>query len=124
MIVVIRAVVGVLVIAHGLVHLLYVAPDVPEFTLKDSWIVPVSVRRSVGIVLIVGTVVAFALVGLAVWGVPGLAGAWPVLTLIASVLSLVLLICFWDVRLVFGVILDLGLIAVALTEPEWMQRVG
>jgi hypothetical protein len=47
-----------------------------------------------------------------------------VLTIIASVLSLALLICFWDVRLIFGVILDLGLIAVALAEPEWTQRIG
>jgi hypothetical protein len=75
-------------------------------------------------VLILATVVAFVLVGLAVWGVPGLAGAWPLLTLVAAVLSLVLLIAYWDVRLVFGVILDLGLIAVAVAQPGWTQRIG
>jgi hypothetical protein len=120
----IRAVAGVLLIAHGLVHLLYLAPDVPEFSLEKSWLVPAVARRNLGSVLILATVVAFVLVGLAVWGVPGLAGAWPLLTLVAAVLSLVLLIAYWDVRLVFGVILDLGLIAVAVVQPGWTQRIG
>jgi hypothetical protein len=123
-IVAIRAVAGVLLVAHGLVHLLYLAPDVPEFTLEKSWLVPAAARRNLGIGLILATVVAFVLVGLAVWGVPGLSGAWPLLTVVASVLSLVLLIAYWDVRLVFGVILDLGLIAVAVAQPGWTQRIG
>jgi hypothetical protein len=123
-IVAIRAVAGVLLIAHGLVHLLYLAPDVPEFSLDYSWLVPAVARRNLGTVLILVTVVAFVLVGLAVWGVPGLAGAWPLLTVVAAVLSLVLLIAYWDVRLVFGVILDLGLIAVAVAQPGWTQRIG
>lgn len=124
MIVAVRAVAGVLLIAHGLVHLLYLAPGVPEFSLEKSWLVPAVARRNLGSVLILATVVAFVLVGLAVWGVPGLAGAWPLLTLVAAVLSLVLLIAYWDVRLVFGVILDLGLIAVAVAQPGWAQRIG
>jgi len=123
-IVAVRAVAGVLLIAHGLVHLLYLAPGVPEFSLEKSWLVPAVARRNLGSVLILATVVAFVLVGLAVWGVPGLAGAWPLLTLVAAVLSLVLLIAYWDVRLVFGVILDLGLIAVAVAQPGWAQRIG
>jgi hypothetical protein len=123
-IVAIRAVAGVLLVAHGLVHLLYLAPDVPEFSLEKSWLVPAVARRNLGIVLILATVVAFVLVGLAVWGVPGPAGAWPLLTVVASVLSLVMLIAYWDVRLVFGVILDLGLIAVAVAQPGWTQRIG
>ena len=124
MIVAVRAVAGVLLIAHGLVHLLYLAPGVPEFSLEKSWLVPAVARRNLGTVLILVTVVAFVLVGLAVWGVPGLAGAWPLLTVVAAVLSLVLLIAYWDVRLVFGVILDLGLIAVAVAQPGWTQRIG
>jgi hypothetical protein len=113
-----------LLIAHGLVHLLYLAPGVPEFSLEKSWLVPAVARRNLGSVLILATVVAFVLVGLAGGGVPGLAGAWPLLTLVAAVLSLVLLIAYWDVRLVFGVILDLGLIAVAVAQPGWAQRIG
>jgi len=70
-----RIVIGVLLIAHGLVHLLYLTDDVPEFSLERSWLVPEKSRRPVAMVLMWVTVAAFALLGLAVWNVPGLAGA-------------------------------------------------
>jgi hypothetical protein len=93
--VVIRIVVGVLLLAHGLVHLLYLARDVPEFSLASSWLVPESVRRPVALALMVTTVAAFVLVALALWGVPGLSRIWPALTIAAASLSLVLLVAFW-----------------------------
>ena len=40
-----RIVIGVLLIAHGLVHLLYLTDEVPEFSLERSWLVPESARR-------------------------------------------------------------------------------
>ncbi len=52
----------------GLVHLLYLTPNVPEFSLDRSWLVPKSVRRPVAMVLMWATVAGFALPGLAVWG--------------------------------------------------------
>ena len=118
-----RVVAGVLLIAHGLVHLLYLTDDVPEFSLENSWVLPQSWSRTAAIVLMWATVVAFALLGLAVWGVPGLATAWPWIAIVAAVLSLTLLIAFWSWSLSFGVIIDLALIAVAVLRPEWTDGI-
>jgi hypothetical protein len=124
----IRIAVGLFLIAHGLVHLLYVVPpkkDDPSFpfTLKESWLVPESVRRPTGLVLMATTVAAFALLGLAVWGVPGLSGAWPLIAIVAAALSLVLLVAFWNSQLLFGIGLDVALIALAVLHPEWIDKV-
>jgi len=119
-----RTVIGVLLIAHGLVHLLFLAPDVPEFSLKGSWLVPDTASRSVAMILMWATAAAFALLGLAVFGVPGLAGAWPGIAIVASVLSLALLVAFWSWSLIFGVLIDVALIAVAVVRPEWTDRIG
>jgi sterol desaturase/sphingolipid hydroxylase (fatty acid hydroxylase superfamily) len=91
-----RVVLGVLLLAHGLVHLLFLAPDVPVFSLKHSWLVPASIRTQVAYALLVATIGAFALLALAVWGVPGLSAAWPVLALVAAALSTVLLVLFLE----------------------------
>ena len=70
------------------------------------------------------TVAGFSLLALAVWGVPGLSAAWPAVAIGASCLSLAMLIAFWDVRLSFGIAIDLGLIALAVIRPEWTERIG
>lgn len=119
-----RIVIGILVIAHGLVHLLYLTDDVPEFSLDHSWLVSESASRPVAMVLMWTTVGAFVLLGLAVWGVPGLAGAWPVIASVASVLSLALLVTFWSWSLIFGVLIDLALIVAAVIRPEWADGIG
>ena len=121
--VVIRIVVGVLLLAHGLVHLLYLARDVPEFSLASSWLVPESVRRPVALVLMVTTVAAFVLVALALWGVPGLSRIWPALTIAAASLSLVLLVAFWNSWLILGVAIDIALIAVGAIRPGWVEHI-
>ena len=122
----VRVVAGNLLIAHGAVHALYLAPapDDPKypFTFESSWL-PGPARRPVAIALIAATVIAFILLALAVWGVPGLTGAWPVLTIVASALSLALLITFWHTWLVFGVAIDLGLIAIAFIRPGWTDQI-
>lgn len=119
-----RAVIGVLLIAHGLVHLLYLTEDVPEFSLERSWLVPDAATRPVAVTLMWSTVAAFALLGLAVWGVPGLEGAWVLIAIVASALSLMLMVAFWSWSLVFGVLIDVALITVAVIQPEWMDRIG
>lgn len=119
-----RIVIGLLLIAHGLVHLLYLTDDVPEFSLESSWLVPESASRSIALVLIWATIGAFTLLGLAVWGVPGLAGIWPALAIVGSLLSLLLLVAFWSWSLVFGVLIDVALIAIAVIRPEWTDRIG
>jgi len=124
MIVVIRVVTGVLLLAHGRVHLLYLAQDVPEFSIQDSWLVPESARRPVALALIAATIAAFAVLALAVWGVPGLSAAWPILAIVASTFSLVLLVAFWDTRVMLGVIIDIALITLAVTQPSWTQHIA
>jgi hypothetical protein len=122
MVIVIRVVVGVLLLAHGLVHLLYLAPDVPEFSIDRSWLLPASARRPVALVLMAATVAAFTLAALAVWGVPGLSGIWPALTIGACLLSVALLAAFWDTMLVIGIGIDVALLAIAVTRPAWADR--
>lgn len=117
----VRAVAGLLLIAHGLVHLLYLAPDVTEFDPQRSWIVPAAARRPVSVALMVATVGAFALLGLAVWGLPGVRDAWPAIAVVASVCSLVLLGAFWNVRLLLGAAIDVAVLAVVWLEPPWSQ---
>ena len=123
MLILVLIVVGVLLLAHALVHLLYLARDVPEFTLDHSWLVPDAARRPVGLVLMVATVVTFTLVALAVWGVPGLSAVWPVLTVAAGVLSAVLLVLFWSTNLVVGLVIDAALVVIAVLRPDWADRI-
>ncbi|GAA2673122.1 hypothetical protein [Actinoplanes palleronii] len=108
--------------AHGLVHLLYLAPGVPEFAMDRSWIVPEAARRPFGLSLTAATVAAFALLALAVWGVPGLTAVWPVLTAVACLLSALLFIGFWNSWLVLGVAIDSALLVAAATRPHWVQQ--
>lgn len=118
----VRSAVGFLLLAHGLVHLLYLAPGVPEFSLDRSWLVPETARRPLALGLIAATTIAFAMLALAVWGVPGLATAWPTFTVVACVISAVLLVLFWNVSLVFGLAIDIVLLAIAVTRPDWAAR--
>ena len=127
MAVVIRIAAGLFLIAHGLVHVLYLArkeddPSFP-FTLKQSWLVPEAARRPTGLVLLAATVAAFALLGLAVWGVPGLSGAWPVIAIVAAALSLILLVAFWNSHLFVGIGIDGALIVLAATQPGWIEKI-
>ena len=116
-------VLGLFLIAHGLVHLLYLVSK-PEdesypFTLRESRLVPETARRPLALSLIAAAIVFFALLGLAVWGVPGLSGAWPVLAVVAASSSLALLIAFWDARLTLGVLIDVAVIIIVVTRPDW-----
>ena len=123
-----RAVGGVLLIAHGLVHLLYFVrvPDDPTFPFRitRSWLVPEAARRPLALALTAVTIAAFALLGLAVWGVPGLAALWPLWAVVGAAASLAMIVVFWHPQLVVGILIDLALIAVALTRPEFTDRLG
>lgn len=112
-IVLIRVVLGALLLAHGLVHLLFLAPDVPVFSLQRSWLVPESMRTQLAYTLLVATIAAFALLALAVWGIPGLSAAWPVIAILAAALSTVLLVLFWNWQLTLGIVINAGLVAAA-----------
>jgi hypothetical protein len=118
----VRVVAGVLLLAHGLVHLLYLAPGVPEFSIDQSWLLAASARRPVALALMAATVAGFALVALAVWGVPVLSDIWPALTIGACLLSMALLAAFWDTTLVIGIGIDIALLVIAVARPEWADR--
>ena len=121
MMVVVRIVAGILLLAHGLVHLLYLVPDVSEFSTQRSWLVPEAARQLVAWALIAATIAGSAALALAVWGVPGLAAAWPVLAVFAGALSLVLLVAYWDTKLILGVAIDGTLITLAVVQPAWLR---
>lgn len=121
--IVLRGLVGLLLVAHGLVHLLYLATDVPEFSAEKSWLVPKAWRRPVAGTLMGATVVGFALLGLAVWGVPGLGEVWPAVATAASGASALLIVAFFHPRLLLGLVIDTGIVAVALTQPGWTETV-
>ena len=74
--------------------------------------------------LVALVVVGFTLLGLAVWGVPGLASVWPALAIGGALASLALLVAFWDRQLVLGIAIDAAIIAVALWRPGWTDSVG
>lgn len=117
--IVFRGMVGLLLVAHGLVHLLYLAADVPEFSIDKSWLIQKAWRRPVAWTLIGATVAGFALLGLAVWGVPGLRDVWPILAITASSMSAVLMVSFFNPRLLLGLVIDAALITAAITQPGW-----
>lgn len=125
--VLVRIVLGGLLVAHGLVHLMWFAPnDDPgwPFRLDRSWLTSEAIRKPVAIALVALVVAGFALLGLAVWGVPGLASIWPGLAIGAAVVSLATLVLFWDRQLLWGVAIDVSLIVVALWRPDPTDRIG
>ena len=128
-----KIIIGLFLIAHGLVHAGLAAapnPDDPEsipgafFTSPErSWLLP-NVRLSttavrwIGIILIVLATLGFVLSGLGVFGVPGLSEIWRTLAISSAVVSLLLLIFFWHLWLIVGVLIDVGIL-VALLWFEW-----
>ena len=79
-------------------------------------------RKPVAVVLIAIIVAGFALLGLAAWGVPGLTSIWPALAIGAAVASLAALALFWDRQLLWGVVIDVVLVVVALWRPAWTDH--
>lgn len=125
--VLVRIVVGGLLVAHGLIHLLWWAPNDDAkwpFRLDRSWLVPAAIRTPVAVGLVALVVTGFALLGLAVWGVPGLSSIWPGLAIAAAVASLAALVLFWDRQLLVGVAIDVALVVVAWWQPAWTDRLG
>jgi hypothetical protein len=119
--VLVRIVAGVLFLAHGLVHLLYLVPDVTQFSTQRSWLVPEAARHDVAVALIAAVIVASAALALAIWGVPGLTAAWPVLAVLAGGLSFVLLVAYWVTQLVLGVAIDAPMVTLAVVQPGWLK---
>lgn len=73
--------------------------------------------------LVCGTVASYTAVVLAVWGVPRLSAALPLLVIVAGGVSLVVPRVFWNRRFGLGVLIDLGLIVVAVIRPGWTDKI-
>lgn len=128
-----KTIIALFLIAHGLVHAGLAAapdPDDPEskpgafFTsLERSWLLPkvglsAAVGQWIGILLVAVATLGFVLAGLGVFGVPGLSEIWRTLSVISAGVSLLLLILFWHLWLIVGVLLDIGIL-VALLWADW-----
>jgi hypothetical protein len=121
----IRIVLGVLLVAHGLVHLLWFAPHDDQawpFRLDRSWLAPEATRKPIAVVFVTLGVVGVALLALAVWGVPGVTSIWPVLAVAAALASLAALVLFFDRQLLWGVAIDVAVILVAMWRPAWTDH--
>lgn len=128
-----KIIIALVLIAHGLVHAGLAAapnPDVPDskpgtfFTSPErSLLLPnlglsAAAVRWIGIVLVALATLGFVLAGLGVFGVPGLNEIWRTLAVASSVVSLLLLILFWHLWLIVGVLIDI-VILVALLWVDW-----
>lgn len=119
----IRVVIGVLLFAHGLVHPLS-GSRCPR-VLAGSILAAAGVGEQAGgngPDVGDGGGLRAARAGSA--GAPGISGMWPAIAVVASALSLALMVALWSWSLVFGVLIDLALIAVAVIRPEWTDAIG
>lgn len=117
-----KIVVALFLAAHGLIHLGYVTPAPPDpnypFRLNQSWLIT-SLGMETGLVRLLGmslgvvTVLGFALASLAWLNVVPQA-LWQPLTVISSIASIVLLVCFWHSWLVLGIVIDAALLIAVL----------
>ncbi len=121
-----RWVLAALLVAHGVVHLLFLAPapaaadgaSAWPFDLARSWAVTVlgldpGLVRVIAMGLIAISVGGFALAGLATAGILVPTSAWPVLVAVPSVASVALLVLAFNPQLVLGLGLDAILLWVA-----------
>lgn len=117
---------GVLMIAHGLIHVLWLTPAPADpkwpFTTSHSPLLPfasASVLRPLAWVLVVVIVAGYVAAALGLFGVPGLAAIWGKLAIGASVVSLIACAIFWNNQFVTAPILDIAIIvAVVMGWPK------
>jgi len=121
-----RLIFGFFLVVHGLIHVLWFVPkpqtrDGPPwpFGLIDAWLLggvhaPEGLVRGVAVTLALASLVGFVLAGLGVIGVPGLADAWPGLTIGSAAASLSLVVLFWHTYFIVGLALDFGLLVTTI----------
>jgi len=117
----VRIVAGLFLVVHGLVHLLYVTPppkDDPKypFVPEERWF-----TRAVGLAPAAAKGVArtLAIVCVALFVIAGIAllanaSLWKPTAVGGSLVSLVLMLLFFHPRLVFGVAIDVAIVASVL----------
>ena len=121
-----RIVIGIFLIAHGLVHWVLIAPppNIPDTGiggfLTNSWLVGnlglnEAVARWLGITLIVLATIGFVTAGIVVLGSQEW---WRVLAVVSAAISIILLVFFWNSWFVVGPLLDVAIL-VALLWIHW-----
>jgi len=121
--------VAILFIAHGLVHgALNLVPYQSNLPFWPSWWRPEPghswllqglgasdmTNRIVGGTIWLIAALGFVFAGLGLLGVPFLQSAWPALTVIAAVVSLLMFVLFWHPWLVVGAVLNFGALFAAI----------
>jgi hypothetical protein len=125
-----RWLLGALLVAHGLIHLLFAVPRPATaaatsgaakwpFDMTRSWLVAirgldVSALRLVGVALVGTVVISLLLAGFATVGILVPSAWWPVLVVASSVASAVLFALFFDPQLVLGLSIDIVLLWIVL----------
>ena len=126
-----RWVLGGFLLAHGLIHLMFVAPAPASagtdggaawpFDMARSWLVTganldLGPVRLIGAALVVVVAVGFVLAGLATVGVVVPSGWWQPLALVSAAASIALLAMFFNPKLVLGLAIDAVLVWVVVTS--------
>lgn len=109
-------------LAHGLIHAAFLSrpptstPGGPvwPFGLQDTWLgdrlaMGADLRRTVGVALVMVTVIAYGLAALVVLGV-GPADLWPASIGLGAIASVALLGAWFHRWLVLGIAIDIGLV--------------
>ena len=112
--VLIRIVIGVFLVIHGVAHLEITRVWGARET-STSWMVGTS--DGLGTILSTVALIGFALAGLVLFG--GL-GVWRPLAVAAACISLVTIGLYWDPKMAVGVAIDVGLVLVLL----WARSPG
>jgi hypothetical protein len=117
---VLRIVFGIVMFAHGAIHLLWIAPKPKDPKYPFRWHSPMlpdlpeSTLKAVTIPVIALQFLAYAVATLGVLGVPVLAGVWGAAAVLGSALSIVLIVVLWNRDFIFGPVVDVAIIAIVL----------
>jgi hypothetical protein len=125
-----RILIGLFLIAHGLVHAVLAAAPLPEAgkprtPFFPSWWrtavdplwpimrlgVPAETARSNGYAMWVVQLICFVLAGLGLLGVPGLDVLWRGFAVFSAIFSLMFLGFYWHPWLIIGMVIDLVIVA-------------
>ena len=117
----VRVIVGLFLVAHGLVHLLYFVPrpDDPAypFVPKDRWFAKALGLQPSAAKAVARTLAVVCAIALAISGVALLASAdlWEPAAVVGSATSLLLMLLFFHPWLVIGIAIDVAILASVLS---------
>ncbi|NJD29360.1 MAG: hypothetical protein FIA92_13820 [Chloroflexi bacterium] len=125
-----KLLVAAFLLAHGAIHAAFIGPRPPAtaggpawpFELARSWLLTpagfdADITRALGLALTAATLGGFALAALAVVGVLPI-GVWFPTLFLGTVASIALLVLFFHPWLALGLVIDLGLLWLALAA-DW-----